>query len=72
MLSTEAVGRLAVPAMFLVNIRLFLPGETSETSAIFVLTTKTTKPRPRVFSINASIICNFAVLLTSSVQYSIQ
>ena len=71
MLSAEAVGLLAVPAMFLI-FRLFLPGETSETSAIFVLTSKTTQPRPRVFSVNASIIFNFAVLLTSSVQYGPQ
>ena len=38
-------------------------------SSYFVLTTKTTQPRPQVFSVNGSIICNFAALLTSSVQY---
>ena len=35
----------------------------------FVLTTKTTQPRPRVFTVNGSITCNQAALLTSSVQY---
>ena len=38
-------------------------------SVSFVLTTKTTQPHPQVFSVNVSIICNFAALLTSSVQY---
>ena len=38
-------------------------------SAIFILTTKTTQPHPQVFSVNSSIIYNFAALLTSSVQY---
>ena len=36
---------------------------------IFVLTTNLTQPCPQVFSVNRSIICNFAALLTSSVQY---
>ena len=31
--------------------------ETSEVSAILVLTTKTTLPRPQVFSINDALIC---------------
>ena len=31
----------------------------------FVLTTKTTQPRPLVFSVNGSITCNQAALLTS-------
>ena len=30
---------------------------------------KTTQPSPQVFSVNASLTCNFAALLTSSVQY---
>ena len=38
-------------------------------SSYFVLTTKTTEPRPEVFSVNRSITCNQAALLTSSVQY---
>ena len=37
--------------------------------SIFVLTTNLTQPCPQVFSVNRSIICNFAALLTSSVQY---
>ena len=31
--------------------------ETSEVSAIFVFTTKTTQPRPQVFSVNGSLTC---------------
>ena len=31
--------------------------ETSEVSAIFVFTTKTTQPRPQVFSLNGSLTC---------------
>ena len=41
-------------------------------STIFVLTTKTTQHCPQNFLVNGSIICNFAALLTSSVQYGIQ
>ena len=33
------------------------------------LTSKTTQTRPQVFSVNGSKICNFAALLTLSVQY---
>ena len=35
----------------------------------FVLTTKTTHPRPQVLMVKGSITCNQATLLTSSVQY---
>ena len=42
--------------------------ETSEVSAIFVFTTKTTQPRPQVFSVNGALTCKKAVLLTSSVH----
>ena len=34
-----------------------------------LLTTKTTQPRPQVFSVNGSLTCNFAALLTSLVHY---
>ena len=34
-----------------------------------LLTSKTAQTRPQVFSVNGSKICNFAALLTSSVQY---
>ena len=55
--------------LFLLYFSLFLSGEKSEMSAIFVLITKTTQTRPQVFSINGSIICNFDALLTPSVHY---
>ena len=62
---------LAVFAMFLAIIS---PSsscsslETSEVSAIFVFTTKTTQPRPQVFSVNGALTCKKAALLTSSVH----
>ena len=42
--------------------------ETSEVSAILVFRTKTTQPRPQVFSVNGALICKEAALLTSSVD----
>ena len=47
---------------------LVLTLETSEMSAIFVSTTKTTQPRPQVFSVNGELTCKEAALLTSSVD----
>ena len=44
---------------------LVLTLETSEMSAIFVSTTKTTQPRPQVFSVNAALTCMNAAFLTS-------
>ena len=41
---------------------------TSEMSAIFVFTTKTTQPRPQVFSVNGALTCKKPALLTSSVH----
>ena len=41
---------------------------TSEMSAIFVFTTKTTQPRRQVFSVNGALTCKKAALLTSSVD----
>ena len=40
--------------------------ETSEMSAIFVFTTKTTQPRPKVVSVNGALTCKEAALLTSA------
>ena len=51
-------------AMFLLLFRLVLSLETSEMSAIFVFTTKTTQPRPQVFSVNDALTCKEAALLT--------
>ena len=48
--------------------RLVLTLETSEMSAISVFTTKTTQPRPQVFSVNSALICKKASLLTSLLQ----
>ena len=42
---------------------------TSEMSAIFVFTTKTTQPRPQLFSVNGALTCKKAVFLTSSVDW---
>ena len=44
---------------------LVLTLETSEMSAIFVSTTKTTQPRPQVFSVNGALTCKNAAFLTS-------
>ena len=46
----------------------FLLLKTGEMSAIFVFTTKTTQPRPQVFSVNGALTCKEAALLTSSVH----
>ena len=52
---------LAVFAMFLELYRLVpavvLTLETSEVSDILVFTTKTTQPRPQVFSVNGALTC---------------
>ena len=40
----------------------------ADCSAIFLSTTKTTQPRPQVFSVNGALTCNCAALLTSSVD----
>ena len=47
---------------------LVLTLETSEMSDIFVFATKTTQPHPQVFSVNDTLTCNEAALLTSSVD----
>ena len=52
---------------FLLLFRLVLILETSELSAIFVSTTKTTQPRPQGFSVNGALTCKKAALLTSLV-----
>ena len=38
-------------------------------SAIFIFTTKTTQPRPHVFSVNGALTCKKAALLTSSIRW---
>ena len=63
----RVVFLLFLPCFHLL-FRLVLTLETSEMSAIFVFTTKTTQPRPKVFSVNGSLTCKKAALLTSSVQ----
>ena len=49
-------------AVFAVSLLRLVPAvvltlETSEVSAIFVFTTKTTQPRPQVFSVNGALTC---------------
>ena len=50
---------------FLLFFRLVLTLETSEMTAIFVSKTKTTQPRPQVFSVNSALTCTNASFLTS-------
>ena len=57
---------LAVFAMFLANSS---PFPSSEMFPHFVLTTKTTQPRPRVFSVNCSVSSNYAAQLTLFFTY---
>ena len=47
----------------------FIPRETSELFRHFLLTTKTTLPHLRVFSVNSPIIWQFAARLTSFFTY---
>ena len=51
-------------------VRLFLPRETSEMFRRFVLTAKTTQPRPRVFLVNCSVFwqlcCTIDVIFHTS------
>ena len=61
---TLRVVFLLFVAMFLLLFRLVLTLETSEMSAIFVFTTKTTQPRPQVFSVNDALTCKEAALST--------
>ena len=63
----RVVFLLFLPCFQLLS-RLVLTLETSEMSAIFVFTTKTTQPRPQVFSVNGALTCKKAALLTSSVH----
>ena len=48
--------------------RIVVTLETSEMFAIFVFTTKTTQPVPKVFSVNGALTCKEAALLTSSAE----
>ena len=63
----QVVFLLFLPC-FKLLFRLVLTLETSEISANFVLTTKTTQPRPQVFPVNGALTCKEAALLTSSVH----
>ena len=60
---------LFFPCFYLL-FRLALTLDTSEMSAIFVFTNKTTQPRPQVFSVNGALTCKEAALLTSLVDWS--
>ena len=53
---------------FQLLFRPVLTLETNEMFAIVVFTTKTTQPRPQVFSVKAALTCKEAALLTSSVD----
>ena len=55
-------------ADFALRVQLSSALETSEMSAIFVFTTRTTQPRPQVFSVNGALTWKKAALLTSSVN----
>ena len=60
---------LAVLPCFQLSFRLVtvvvLTLETSEVPAIFISSTKTTQPRPQVFSVNGVLTCDNAAFLTS-------
>ena len=58
----------SVISCFKLSFRLVLSLETSEISAIFVFTTKTTQPRPLVFSVKGALTWKEAALLTSLVD----
>ena len=60
----RVVFLLFLPCFWLL-FRLVLTLETSEMSAIFFFTTKTTQPRPQVFSVNGALTCENAAFLTS-------
>ena len=69
------IGDVALRVVFLQFLPCFqllfcpvLTLKTSEMFAMFVLTTKTTQPRPQVFSVNGALTCKKAGLLTSSVH----
>ena len=71
------IGDVALRVVFLLFMpcfqllfRLVLALATSEMSAIFVFKTKTTQPRPQVFSVNVALTYKEAALLTSSVDIS--
>ena len=62
------IADVALRVVFLLFLLRFLPLfrlvpavvltlETSEVSAILVFTTKTTQPRPQVFSVNGALTC---------------
>ena len=70
------IGDIALRVVFLLFLPCFqllfrrvpavvLTLETSEMSAIFFFTTKTTQPRPQVFSVNGALTCENAAFLTS-------
>ena len=62
-LQIEDVALLVVFFLFLPCCHISL-----ETSEMSVFTTKTTQPRPQVFSVNVALTCKKAGLLTSSVD----
>ena len=63
----RVVVLLFLPCFWLL-FRLVLTLETSEMSAFFVFTTKTTQPRPQVLSVNGALTCKKAAVLTSSIH----
>ena len=63
----RVVFLLFLPCFWLLSRLVFTLG-TSEMSAIFVFITKTTQPRPQVFSVSSALTCKEAVLVTSSVD----
>ena len=65
MLSVELSSCCSYLAMFLGNILTWNESNVPRQFCYFVLTTKTTQPRPQVFSVKGSITCNQAALLTS-------
>ena len=67
------IADLALRVVFLLFLPCFWPlfclvPKMSEIFAILVFTTKTTQPRPQVFSVNSALTCSCAALLISLVD----
>ena len=59
---------LCFELFFRLDPAVVLTLETSEVSATFVFTTKTTQPRPQVFSVNGALACSLTAVKRSSMR----
>ena len=63
--SRQQMSPFELSSCFQLFFRLVLTLETSEMSAFLKFTSKTTQPRPKVFSVNGALTCRNAAFLTS-------